>query len=818
MIPQKLYIPTSSQNFNNIMSSESISPATFYERRNFGMRRFVRVTPNNLDDRITLYDGIPDFTIPVSDEDNFPIYIEVQTACYDENMFYASEQDGVYYCDRTIYISPFHCKFLFRSEGEYRIIYSSQQRSLNTKMTRLYAKAFYPITQNYPRKEYNYASLTNSGKDFSVHIAFDRRVNKLKGFYLAYLIGKMKDLSPSFVHMYHLTMQISDTLASTLTSQYPTLNQSLQTDNLTDELNKVLRSISKEEEYIAEALKKDKSIHNIEGDLIGYLRSHLWFDNWKLQMKIPVTYQIHPFFAASFKSDSEQDAKDQYVDDIYAHLDALRGHTYPISAELPLIKQQQVASIPESGFLEFALIEALQEVYNGKDFIEDRYQFSLSICKQYKNTVGEDEFAFARQYLNALNKNLNNHEAFEINSIGNEGMKAYAAFCQKGDPDDFNKLEEHMIKAELGNLHQGFALAGMVFGYADMPKTFTNNYTHADNYDFIKQTYKYLTQIAGIDLSYIKEDIEIADKVLSSPTIPSFHKKICDVIKPLNPTQKTLEKINEAVEIESRQYSPLAFMEILNNFIKKNTAIYKAYKEYFATNQLSYTSYEDFRSDVRKIYNKHTNSKTKVLWSDIEKALELEAKIGNPTAFMMILDDHLNPHSAEYKALEKYLGTRINSKIKSNNYQEPTLFSTESQDGGLWDSNANLQKRRTSTPKFSHQKSITPLFKQQTLHFATQTDPKSIFHSLDWIEKIEKKIPYNDSKNYIKNIDWFVINHSDSYKNEKGQTLEGRYFKEATTNQAVIQHLEIYLKTLKFRRISENSISIICDYLKKEFL
>ena len=41
MIPKHLYIPTCSQNFNNIMSSESISPAGFYERRNFGMKRFL---------------------------------------------------------------------------------------------------------------------------------------------------------------------------------------------------------------------------------------------------------------------------------------------------------------------------------------------------------------------------------------------------------------------------------------------------------------------------------------------------------------------------------------------------------------------------------------------------------------------------------------------------------------------------------------------------------------------------------------------------------------------------------------------------------
>ena len=36
----KLYIPTCTLNFNNILSSESISPLGFYARRGFGNKRF----------------------------------------------------------------------------------------------------------------------------------------------------------------------------------------------------------------------------------------------------------------------------------------------------------------------------------------------------------------------------------------------------------------------------------------------------------------------------------------------------------------------------------------------------------------------------------------------------------------------------------------------------------------------------------------------------------------------------------------------------------------------------------------------------------
>ena len=67
---RKLYIPTSSLNFNNILSSESISPCAFYPRRGFGFKRFEKVELNNLDNVILLYDKYPYFDIVDSQIEN----------------------------------------------------------------------------------------------------------------------------------------------------------------------------------------------------------------------------------------------------------------------------------------------------------------------------------------------------------------------------------------------------------------------------------------------------------------------------------------------------------------------------------------------------------------------------------------------------------------------------------------------------------------------------------------------------------------------------------------------------------------------------
>ena len=51
----KLYIPTCTLNFNNILSSESISPLGFYARRGFGNKRFYPVCANDKEQVIILY-------------------------------------------------------------------------------------------------------------------------------------------------------------------------------------------------------------------------------------------------------------------------------------------------------------------------------------------------------------------------------------------------------------------------------------------------------------------------------------------------------------------------------------------------------------------------------------------------------------------------------------------------------------------------------------------------------------------------------------------------------------------------------------------
>ena len=105
---KKYYIPTSSLNFNNILSTESISPKYFYEKRNFGYTRWYTINENDRDNLILLYDAPHEFTRQKCDMEDHPMLIELET-----DVEFKRLKDGVYCSYETIYLNPWQTTFIF---------------------------------------------------------------------------------------------------------------------------------------------------------------------------------------------------------------------------------------------------------------------------------------------------------------------------------------------------------------------------------------------------------------------------------------------------------------------------------------------------------------------------------------------------------------------------------------------------------------------------------------------------------------------------------------------------------------------------------
>ena len=73
----KYYIITSSLNVDNILSSESISPLSFYAKRDFGYKTFQKIDQLNILNSVVLFSQIPYFEIHDAERENYPMIIEL---------------------------------------------------------------------------------------------------------------------------------------------------------------------------------------------------------------------------------------------------------------------------------------------------------------------------------------------------------------------------------------------------------------------------------------------------------------------------------------------------------------------------------------------------------------------------------------------------------------------------------------------------------------------------------------------------------------------------------------------------------------------
>ena len=145
------YIPTSSLNFNNILSSESISPKAFYQKRSFGYGRWTTIPQNPFENSIVLYDELCTFSRPSSDVEDHPLLIATVLDEAIESTFLRFD-NHIYLSDHTIFIDPFSTKLLFFTENDKTVALSLSDSSAETKFARLYRNKICIITP--PANEY----------------------------------------------------------------------------------------------------------------------------------------------------------------------------------------------------------------------------------------------------------------------------------------------------------------------------------------------------------------------------------------------------------------------------------------------------------------------------------------------------------------------------------------------------------------------------------------------------------------------------------------------------------------------------------------
>jgi hypothetical protein len=191
-----LYIPTTTLNFNNILSTDSISPATVYAARRFGYNKFEAVPPNPFQSILLLYSRYPVFSVMDADRDNFPLVIRIRAdRLFDVN--HANRDINIY--DKTIYFDPASTEFLFASPEAKKITLIKAEPSLTTKLVALYQPRMQVVSSEQIDSFIWSLEMLDNISDGSSEVALrncepDMRINRLKGFVCGYMLGAYKTL------------------------------------------------------------------------------------------------------------------------------------------------------------------------------------------------------------------------------------------------------------------------------------------------------------------------------------------------------------------------------------------------------------------------------------------------------------------------------------------------------------------------------------------------------------------------------------------------------------------------------------------------
>jgi hypothetical protein len=516
---KKLYIPTTTLNFNNILSSESISPKSFYEKRDFGYSRWFSIPENNFDNVILLYETLCSFIRPKSDYEDHPLLIEVSFP--EENTSNLNQlEKGIYYCDHTIYLTPWNTRFLFFSDEDKRITLSMSDSSLETKLLKLYSKR---LLVEHPKSDYK---LITSPNNFEINISEiekDIRINKMKGLLYGYYIGALLSSSSKSVIRLNVLREILNIFAAILSSL-----ERRPTDYQSNRLDSLLRELRNTDPFY-------KKLYNIieDSEKANQVLSLIKYEYGSLNNEIDKDRLLDDLYSNKEQMGT-RNTSITWIEKEIAHQETLISDEHqplsPNKSEIVLIDNR--LSIISADIINDEIKNSLFKTWINDLFFSKEYNGKVN---SFKEKLSDDittkakeiyqekwENSYARDFLNKLRRHVRGDEFGQ--QWDNGIFSSIAAVITNGG--EWSKLLLFMQGKEMYDYRLAFAMFGALNGFANLTRDFTDNIYSCDS-RYIMEIYKeFHGQLFGHNpiVEYVgvkneesfKED---NDKVLSVKTI-----------------------------------------------------------------------------------------------------------------------------------------------------------------------------------------------------------------------------------------------------------------------------------------------------------
>lgn len=485
---QIYYIPTSTYNFISLVSSESFSPANYYVQKFLGAKNisFVDIFNGQFRSNIILSDQLCMFTRPPSDVEDHPMIIEVGL---DESEV-TPLGDGFYSTDKTIYITPYNCRFLFFTKQDRLVTESLSEHSLDVKLSDLYIPR---MTVVQPPSKYDFSKIIIKDTVVSGETsAVDERLNRLKGMLYGYYIGAMLSTIKGEVEKLRILQEVQNEFSAIISSG---------AKYLTVEKEGRLRELSMRWEQLSPLYIELTG----EGFDVKKLNSILR----KYGARLPINNLGLSHYTIYLTQQPVEGIKNPAMEWIEGGIEKQSNSLLRYGKKIN----------PEDGAI----------ITNGVDVINIQIPDHVELVKHWLNTLLLDSKQTARDsyskmeladmvtdstidlmgnnwkeslervFLNKLRKHIAG-EAFDV-EWDNGALCSIAAVLLKGD--EWDTLLSFMQRKGMYDYRLAFALYGALTGYANMTRDFVDMLFEDKNYGL--QVYKeFYGQLHGKDLMIIE--------------------------------------------------------------------------------------------------------------------------------------------------------------------------------------------------------------------------------------------------------------------------------------------------------------------------
>lgn len=559
----KYYIRTLRSNLDNILSSESISPYSFYLNRGYGYQRFDR-QKDDTNDRVLRIDT------KLFDDGEDVIYIEIDNDDPQLTGISVQKNQDSLFINKPFYLYPWNCRILFKSVEDAKSTVFICRSSLTNKMW-----GFFPtgIVEKVEKQGWHKIK-TEKTANSSVDINDDIKRNRLKGFLFAYYWGYYKSLSPELARMLQTELRIygiSTVLAGMRIPSAEMLNE-------VDHQKKIFNQFDPNRALLKKRWDEDV-LNKFSSDCDRHLFDY-YISRFGVKIQAMDAFAVEQGFTVSPRLDNSNLAGTNwrlFASQIESYTQQ-QIEKYVVNKQLGAEQKVAVDKVRNVRSSKDSLyVRVLNEILKGNNWLtldsistrkmEVANELTLYVKAYYE--LGEYKWDGSNEqaYMDAMRRNIANSEPFDPNQTFNKELRALAVFVLKGDMMD--EMLKYMQVAAVEDYSLVLGLWGAAVGYTGIPKTFMQiaALSQSKAIDCYNYTYVSLTGLENkmvLNPDSFTKCMEQQVKVTSAPNRIIESKAVLSQLSlpPLKLSAKQIDYIEEILQKSHWKINEKGFKQI----------------------------------------------------------------------------------------------------------------------------------------------------------------------------------------------------------------------------------------------------------------